>query len=247
MAPERREPTVNADGIKAIIFDYGNTLVEFGEKQIRACDGALAGTLERLYGPLDGARLRAIRDRDRRAPYEGDFRENDLAAITTNLVRELYGRTPTPDELDALLRTRFDAFVAAVSAPPYLDGFLRGLHGPFRLALLSNYPDASAIRTTLKNLGLERHFDAVVISGEVGHVKPHPAPFRAVLRKLNAEPEEALHVGDNWLGDVQGAKRAGLRAAHIVQWDTPERFDPQPGDMQPDITIRHVTELLELL
>jgi FMN phosphatase YigB (HAD superfamily) len=49
--------------IKAIVFDYGNTLVEFGETQTAICDGAMADVLKRLYGPLDPDRFRAVRNR----------------------------------------------------------------------------------------------------------------------------------------------------------------------------------------
>jgi len=242
-----QEATVRANSIRAVIFDYGNTLVEFGESQIRSCDAALASALESLYGHVDCDRLRAIRDRDRLAPYAGDLREQNIEAITANLVKELYGAVPSREELDLLLRARFEAFVSAIVAPDYLDDFLSELHRRYRLALLSNYPDGRAIRATLENLRLTRHFDAVVVSGDVGYVKPHPAPFRVTLERLRTEPAETLHVGDNWFGDVQGAKRAGLRAAHTVQWDTPEKFQPQPGDAPADITIEHVTELLEFL
>ena len=94
----------------------------------------------------------------------------NLPAITARVVRALHGRAPTAPELARLLRIRFDAFVAAVTAPDYLPGLLAHLRRDRRLAILSNYPDGEAIRASLRRLGLERWFDAVVVSADLGFV-----------------------------------------------------------------------------
>src|SRR5262249_43328437 len=99
------------------------------------------------------------------------------------------------------------------------------------------------IRASLDRTGIARRMDAVVVSGEVGHVKPHPLLFRTVLGQLGVEPREALFVGDNWLGDVQGAKRAGMWAAHTLQFDTLEVFDRETGHEEADLVLRHLSEL----
>lgn len=231
--------------VTAIVFDYGNTLVEFTQTQIAACDEALGDCLARLYGPVDVERLKALRDHDRRAAYDGEYREQDMAVISTQLVRNLVGREPSAAEVAAILRARYEAFVAAVEAPDYLHELLETLSDRFPLALLSNYPDGAAIRASLRKLDLDRFFAAVVVSGDVGRVKPHPRTFEAVLGALGTSPRATLHVGDNWLGDIQGAKRAGLRAALMRQWDTPEKFDRRPGDLDPDLVLDHLTEILD--
>lgn len=234
---------------KAILFDYGNTVVEFGAAQIHRCDRALADELERRCGPVDYAELRRIRDADRRAPYAGDppaWRENDLPAITANAVRRLYGREPTPEELAALLRVRFESFVAAVEAPPWAEDVLSRLGAGRRLALVSNYPDGRAIRESLRRTGLGRFFEVVVVSGDLGVVKPHPRPFRVALGPLGLEPGEAVFVGDNRLADVQGARRLGMPAVLTTQWIPPEDLPGREDDLPPTATIRHFTELCAL-
>lgn len=235
------------ENIAAVVFDYGNTLIEFAAPQIRACDDALAQTLERLFGTVDADKLQAVRNRDRRAPYTGEYLENDLLSISKNVICELYGRAPSEEELAEVLRVRYESFVGAVSAPEYLHGFLDRLAGGYALGLLSNYPDGAAIRATLEKIDVARYFKAVVVSGDVGRVKPHGLPFRTILEDLGVEPAAALYVGDNWLGDIQGAKRAGMQAALIEQWDTPEKFDRRPGDLDADLTISHLTDLLDYL
>lgn len=234
--------------IKAIIFDYGNTLIEFGKAQITACDTALANALMKHYGPVDLGRLTAIRDRDRRAPYlSPDYRENNLVEITTNMIRDLYGVEPSGEEMADILKARFDIFVRVVRAEAYVFEVLEQLAKRYKLGLLSNYPDGDAIRASLQITGLARYFDAVVVSGDLGVVKPHPVPFLTMMRALRVKPSQAVLVGDNWLGDVQGAKQAGMSAIFIQQWPPPEEFEPEDHHIEPDAVIGHLSELLQLL
>lgn len=234
-------------GLTAVVFDYGNTLVEFAAAQIDYCDSELAATLETMFGKVNRDKLTKIRNRDRRAPYTGDLRENNMEEITVNLVQALYDQKPTNLELEELLRVRHVSFVEAVSHPEYLIPVLHGLKQKYRLGLLSNYPCANSVRESLARGGLEKLFHAITISAEVGHVKPHPLPFTTILKRLNVNPEEAIYVGDNWLGDVQGSKQMGMKCAYTVQWDTPEKFKPRPGDCQPDIIISSLKELADYL
>lgn len=86
-----------------------------------------------------------------------------------------------------------------------------------------------------------------MVSADVGWVKPHPLPFQTCLDALGLPAERALYVGDNRLADVQGAKRLGMQVVRTVQHDAPERFDPQPGDFEPDAVVEHLEQLEQLL
>ena len=237
---------MNKTSIKSLIFDYGNTLVEFGIPQTKACDAALAEAVARLYGPLDLDRLRKIRDRNRMAPYAGDppaYCDNDLRAITRDMIRELYAVDPSPADLEHLVQVRFDVFVNAVEASDGVGALLQRLGARYKLGLLSNYPDGSAIRASLRKVGYDRYFNSVVISGDLGFVKPHPLLFQTIVSDLSVQPSEVLFVGDNWLADVQGAKRAGMQVAHTTQWAPYEHFKRNPGDLEPDLTLERIQDL----
>jgi putative hydrolase of the HAD superfamily len=116
-----------------------------------------------------------------------------------------------------------------------------------RLALISNYPDGQALRTSVSRTKLDGFFEVVVVSGDLGYVKPHPLLFRTALEQLGVEPAAAVHIGDNWLADVQGAKGMGMQVVLTEQWDKIEKFDPEPDDHQPDLVIGHFRELLDHL
>jgi putative hydrolase of the HAD superfamily len=236
--------------IKAVIFDYGNTLVEFSKTQIMYCDIALAGALDRRFGKLDFAKFSEIRNRNRLAPYSGNpptYKENNMVEISTDLVRELYGVEPSPEQLADILRARFAIFVKVVQAPDYAFDLLKKLGRNYRLGILSNYPDGNAIRQSLAGAGLDKFFRAIVVSGDLGLVKPHPVPFLTILDQLGVKAGRAVIVGDNWLADVQGGKQAGLQVILTTQWESPENLPRRTGDIEPDATISRLAELEGLL
>jgi putative hydrolase of the HAD superfamily len=70
---------------------------------------------------------------------------------------------------------------------------------------------------------LDASFDAVVVSCEVGCMKPAPEIFRLCLERLGVGPGEALFADDR-LENVEAARRLGLRALHFVGNDAPDRL-----------------------
>ena len=69
----------------------------------------------------------------------------------------------------------------------------------------------------LAALGLAGHFEAVVVSAEVGVEKPHPRIFEAALERLALAADEVVHVGDHAVEDVEGARAVGLRALRLAR------------------------------
>ncbi|TWE10434.1 HAD family hydrolase [Rudaeicoccus suwonensis] len=55
-----------------------------------------------------------------------------------------------------------------------------------------------------------------VFSDEVGVAKPAPAIFGETLAVLGLPPPDVLHVGDNPVADVAGAREAGLQTALVI-------------------------------
>ena len=77
------------------------------------------------------------------------------------------------------------------------------------LAVVSDYP----IEKKLRMLGLNPEtFDALVVTEDVGALKPHPLPFVRVAERLGIAPRNVLHVGDREDCDVAGAHAAGMLA-----------------------------------
>lgn len=232
--------------LDALIFDYGNTLIEFGPTQVDACDRALSDALETMFGVHEFARLQEIQHRERRSPYEGDFKENNLAGTTRSLIQALFETDATDDQITELLEVRFNIMVSSIKVDPEVHVLLDRLSRRFRLGLISNYPCSRSINHSLAEHGLDRWFEVVVVSADVGHVKPHPRLFDLAVSSMKVRREATLYVGDNWLGDIQGAKRFGMKAAWIRQYIPYEDFPQNPGDHQPDLVVEHLSELAGL-
>ena len=72
------------------------------------------------------------------------------------------------------------------------------------------------LRRLLGDAGLLPSFDALAFSDEAGIRKPAPALFRRVLDQAGMGPAGAVHVGDDAMTDVAGARGVGMRAIHFV-------------------------------
>lgn len=109
------------------------------------------------------------------------------------------GVVPT-DLAVALYETLPDQWTLNYGAEDFL---LRASRAGMRLAIVSNI--AVDIRPTLQRWGVSSALDAVILSFEVGHVKPDPRIFQLAADSLGVDPTECLMIGDSALDDVGGS------------------------------------------
>lgn len=148
-----------------------------------------------------------------------------VEAFWRDFTREFLAAVNQPDELlepvmaasEAILYgPETAAFPVFEDVRPTLDELqARG----YRMAVVSNW-DASLERI-LAARGLDRYFEVVVASMVFGQEKPSPGIFHHAIEQMNLTEGEVLHIGDNPLDDVQGARRAGLQALLIDRASTP--------------------------
>jgi len=100
----------------------------------------------------------------------------------------------------------------------------------------------------LRALGLERGFDAVVLSDELGRDrrKPHPAPFLRALDLLGVEAAGAVHVGDRPEKDVAGPAAAGMSAIRVRTGEYADADVPR-GCPEPLATVDDVRHAFGLI
>jgi putative hydrolase of the HAD superfamily len=155
----------------------------------------------------DDATLRALRD------WAPDYR------------REAWSRALADQGVDdrALaqeLGERFGVERRALRAPFPDTALLDELGGSYALGLVTNGA-ACLQREKLERSGLAGHFDAVVVSGDLGVGKPDPAVFRRALSLVGAEADGTVMVGDTVERDIDGALAAGLRPVWINRFGAP--------------------------
>jgi len=91
--------------------------------------------------------------------------------------------------------------------------------------------------------GLQDLFDSVVTHDDTGEFKPHPSPFKILLKKTKLRPEQIIFVGDNPHRDILGAKKMGMHTAladYGCEW-------PKKGAIKADFVLRRFGELEEAL
>jgi HAD superfamily hydrolase (TIGR01509 family) len=82
------------------------------------------------------------------------------------------------------------------------------LHGEYKIALLSNV-GRGRINTLFTPDELTELFDTVILSSEVGMVKPDADIYHLAAAKLGLEPSECIMI-DDILRNVDGAKAIGM-------------------------------------
>lgn len=95
----------------------------------------------------------------------------------------------------------------------------------------------AVLRRVLAHYGLLAPFSVLTFSDECGVRKPAPEIFQRTLREVDVAPEEAVHVGDDPVLDVQGAHDAGMRAIQVTAESR------TAVSRKPDGTIRQLGEL----
>jgi FMN phosphatase YigB (HAD superfamily) len=191
---------INFDGV---IFDFHSTLVHGGDSG-EWVDAAL----RRLASPpvLDGARHKELAgyldEIWHHAAAIDPLSERDLSPARH---RDVFSRTVArlgvaPDLVDALYVVMTDQWVAFDDTAPTLRELkARGV----RTLILSNV--GVDIRGCLDRDGLTGLVDEVLLSYEVGIVKPDPAIFAVALDRLGTTAGRTLMVGDSARDDVGGA------------------------------------------
>ncbi len=254
------------EGIQAITFDFGNTLVPVSRDALRRVVELTADAVVAADDRMDrDAFLHAWREERDRQFRENvpQFREVDLAERLVRVYARLRGMPAPapdaswdqaaaealsdPDEIAAIVDAYSLAFVWGMPPVPGVDRLLVRLAVTGRrLAILSNWPLAATIDRYAEHRGWAAQLTAIVVSQRVGVIKPHPTIFAAARAALgDPAPAAILHVGDDWAADVVGAADAGWRTAWVRSRpaDTPLPTSEPGADRDADLTLDVVTDL----
>ena len=132
---------------------------------------------------------------------------------------------------------RRSRYVPYPDAKPCLDRLATN----YQLGVVTNGPcDLQCAKLDVSDL--RSYFGAVLISRQVGILKPDPRIFALALDQLGTGPQDAVFVGDTPKTDIVGSHAAGMKAV----WLNRDSI-PQPDGMVPDATIRTLSELQDII
>jgi len=158
-----------------------------------------------------------------------------LVGVDPGLLRRV-----APETLQALVEAYSRP---ALLTPPAVDegarAALETLAGRgYTLWLVSNTMRTPGVvlREILRHYGLFGYFAGLTFSDECGIRKPEPEIFLQALRAAKTTPAEAIHVGDDPILDVEGARAAGMRVIQVTTERTPWFGARRPHARIPGLT-----------
>ena len=87
-----------------------------------------------------------------------------------------------------------------------------------KLGVITDY----TVGKKLSALGFDKYWDVAVSADDMGHLKPEADAFLLAAEELKISPEQIIYVGNEYKYDIIGAKRAGMKAAHLAQKSVPD-------------------------
>lgn len=196
--------------IKAILFDFGQTLVN-------SADGFRAAEKEAQKKVFPDLGMTSREDflsnyrRIRKAFHEkSNFSRKDIMQE----IYRFYHLQPDLSLLEKWESEYWKRVTAHTTLFPETEQVLENLAPNYRVALITNTQGQTIEgKHRLSQFPeLEKYFETIIVAGESGvPPKPDPLPFNLCLEAIKIAPNEAVYVGDDWRIDICGARQAGIK------------------------------------
>jgi putative hydrolase of the HAD superfamily len=235
--------------IKALLFDFGDTLISTSKFDYDICLRKVYESLIKDNITIPYEEYKNVYFNVRNKLYkeaEESLREAKFNQRITETLKHFGYSFKQEDAVIVRSANAFaDAFVPMMQMEPYVPKLLKQLktEGKYKIGVISNFAHPPALKKTLERFEIAKYFDALTISGEVGWRKPNPRIFKKALRSLNVKSSETVFIGDSPHHDVEGAKNIGMRTILVKKASISE--DEEFGN--PDICISELTELPKIL
>jgi epoxide hydrolase-like predicted phosphatase len=182
--------------IKAVFFDLGGVIVR---TEFQAPRQRLAEKLGMEYDDL----YKIVFDSDSglRASLGEITSDDHWASVIQRLKR--------PASELSLIR---DEFYAGDIVDRTLVEYIRSLRGNYKTGLISNA--WSDLRDFIVREKFDDAFDKMIISAEVGALKPDPKIFQIALEQSGVSPSEAIFV-DDFYANIEGCEKVGIKGIHF--------------------------------
>ena len=159
-------------------------------------------------------------------------RLHDLGFLRREMIRECLLKADDDPKLADVAYSVFDAARQRVKLFHGVEDALARLAAKYRLVAISN-GTADVFVTPAGP-----YFHAAFKAHEVGTAKPDVKIFQAAISHLGLAAEQILHVGDDAIADVFGAREAGMQTV----WVNSENHAWAHAQPQP-WTVRHLSDV----
>jgi 2-haloalkanoic acid dehalogenase type II len=226
-----------AGPLQALTLDLDDTLWPIAPAIVRAEQALhdwLAAHAPATWQRHDKRELRRLREQvSRDWPHQA----HDFSALRLESIRRALAAA---GDDEALAPLAFEVFLAERQRVEFFDDVMPALDGlsrRFRLFAISNG------NADLQRTGLSRWFAGGLSGGRFGVGKPDARIFAAACDALGLAPHQVLHVGDDPVADVRGARDAGLRSVWLRREGSPHAQDA----CEADLTVADLMRLAQAL
>ena len=194
---------------QALVLDFGGVITRtlFETHDITEAELGLApGTLT-WRGPFDPGSDPLWKDMQ-----AGRISERDYWLARTREVGQLVGENW--DRMETFVTRARGADPASAIRPEAIAAIAAAKAAGCRLAILSNELDLFYGRELRQRVDVLRNFDCIIDATYTGILKPDPRAYALCVEQLGV-PADACVFVDDQPRNVEGAKRAGMRAVHF--------------------------------
>ena len=173
-----------------------------------------------------------------------EYADGKVTKDESNRQRFLYPLEAVGEGDAALAKAFSEDFFAVIPTKsrlmPHAREVLEYLAPKYNLYILSNgFQELQCHK--MRSAGIDRYFKKVVLSDDIGVLKPWPEIFHFAMSATQSELRESLMIGDSWDNDITGARGVGM---HQVYYNVTGRSE---FPFKPTYQITDLKELLQLL
>ena len=215
--------------VRGIIFDMDNTLYNFFDAKILACERACgtigAGTGQELFRYFLSGK-RGFENPENIRDYM-----TDLGVWDESLFREASGIYE-------------NVKISSITLYPGVTELIPELReSGMRLTVVTD-ADSPQAKKRLTKLGLYDYFESVITPDITGKRKPDPVNFLSAMKVMDTLPEETMVVGDSPKREIEPGNKLGLTTVYAKYGDWLKT--PFPS-IKPDHVLEKFEDLRILL
>lgn len=224
------------DKYKYLLFDLDDTLLDFGKAQVLAFKKLLEDeNIE--YSDESFEKYETINKSLWRSFERGEISNKEVTSERFIRFFALFGMKVDGSEVD----NRFRSYLA--EGNQLFEGIvemLEKLSLTHKLYIASNGIGITQ-HTRLKNNNLNKYFDKIFISEEIGSKKPDREFFDIILKEIGVEDKgEVLMIGDTLTSDILGANNVGIDSCLV------DIHGIENSEMNPTYKIAKTIDLLNI-
>ena len=199
--------------IKLITFDLDNTLWDVDKVIVRAETKMREWMHGHAPASLNYYSNNYLVEIRQRVVEQYPSKRFDLSFMRLAILNEVMIQSGMDKkEAEQAAQNAFAVFFEARNQVSFFPGALQmlsELKGRYLIYALTNG------NADIEKTGLNDYMDGAISAADVSASKPDPKMFKEVLKRTKLNPENAVHIGDNLVDDIEGASNAGFYSVWV--------------------------------